>query len=166
MFLHMSYDLFLSRDYFVFACAHFVIGENFFEPLHGHNYKIKVNVFGEQGTDNMVLDFHDIKEVVKPIVDELDHHVLLPASNKHIKIIEKGEQIIFKVPRLNKEYEFPKEDVIILPIENTTVEEMSHYFIKMLQGNNAIYRKNIDKITITVTEYEGQGVTCELIPSD
>ncbi|MCE7748608.1 MAG: 6-carboxytetrahydropterin synthase QueD [Candidatus Heimdallarchaeota archaeon] len=160
----MTYNLFLNRDYLTFSCAHFVIGENFYEPLHGHNYKILINVYGTQGKDNMVIDFHDIKKILKPFVDSLDHYVLVPSNNKFLEITEKDEQVIIKIPHLDKEYELPKSDVVLLPIENTTVEEMSHYFVKLLAQSEEIKRENISQVTVTVYEYEGQGVTTELFP--
>ncbi len=160
----MSYNLFLNRDYLTFSCAHFVIGENFYEPLHGHNYKILINVYGTQGKDNMVINFHDIKKILKPFVDSLDHYVLVPSKNKYLEISEKKEQIIIRIPHLRKEYELPKSDTVLLPIENTTVEEMSHYFVKLLAKNDEIRRENISQVTVTVYEYEGQGVTTELFP--
>ncbi|MBA7539479.1 hypothetical protein ES705_31758 [subsurface metagenome] len=160
----MSYELFLSRDYLVFSSAHFVIGENFFEPLHGHNYKLQINVYGQQGQDNMVINFLSIKKILAPLIDLLDHRVLIATENKHIEILEKGEQVIINIPRLNKEYEFPRTDVALLPIENTTVEEMSHYFVNELIKNEELKQENIERITVTVNEYEGQGVTVELLP--
>lgn len=160
----MTYDLFLDRDYLTFSCAHFVVGEKFEEPLHGHNYRILVNVYGTQGKDNMVINFHTIKRIMKPIVDTLDHYVLLPSKNKLLTIIEEGNQVIVKIPHSEKEYEFPKSDVVMLPIENTTVEELSHYFVKMLAKNEEIKQENISQVTVTVYEYEGQGVTTELFP--
>ncbi len=160
----MTYNLFLNRDYLTFSCAHFVIGENFYEPLHGHNYKILINVYGTQGKDNMVINFHDIKKILKPFVDSLDHYVLVPSKNKFLEITEKDEQVIIKIPHLDKEYELPKSDVVLLPIENTTVEEMSHYFVQLLAQSDEIKRENISQVTVTVYEYEGQGVTTELFP--
>ncbi len=161
----MIYDLFLSKDYFLFSCAHFVIGEKFFEPLHGHNYKLQVNIFGIQGKDNMVIDFHVIKKVVKPIIDRIDHHMIVPIHNPFIFITENpDEQLIITIPRLNLEYELPKSDVLLLPIENTTVEELSHYFINLLTDCDEFKRENIERVTVSVLEYEGQGVTFELFP--
>jgi len=163
-FITMSYDLFVSRDYLVFSCAHFVVGEKIIEPLHGHNYKLQINVFGEQGKNNMIIDFHIIKNVLQPIVDELDHHVLIPTENRFLEIIENENSIIVRVPHFNKEYEFPREDVKLLPIENVTVEEISHYFVKMLTWHKALKKENIDRVTVTVFDYKGQGVTYELFP--
>ena len=160
----MSYDLFVSRDYLMFSCAHFVVGEKIIDPLHGHNYILQINVFGEQGKNNMVIDFHIIKRVLTPIIEQLDHHVLIPSENPFLEIQETDGQVIVKVTNFHKEYEFPKTDVVLLPIENTTVEEMSHYFVKMLTWNKEFKRDNIERVTVTVYEYERQGVTYELFP--
>ena len=160
----MSYDLFLSRDYMIFSSAHFVVGEKFIEPLHGHNYKILINVYGNQDEENMILNFYDIKKVLKPIVDSLDHKVLIPEDCNLLEIIKSGKQVIVKVPAYDKEYEFPKSDVILLPIKNTTVEEISRYLADKLMWNKEIKKENINQVTVTVFEYEGQGVTFELFP--
>ncbi|MEL6591220.1 MAG: 6-carboxytetrahydropterin synthase QueD [Bacteroidota bacterium] len=42
--------------------------------LHGHSFRLEVNVLGEiDPSTGMVMDFGDIKAVVKPYVDYLDH---------------------------------------------------------------------------------------------
>ena len=51
---------------------------------------------------------------------------------------------------------FPKSDVLILPIKNTTVEE----FARLLSGKlKPLFKqhKNIDAIEVGVFEYKGQG---------
>lgn len=148
----------------IFSSAHFVVGEKFIESLHGHNYKILINIYGDQDEENMILNFYDIKKVLKPIVDSLDHKILIPEDSNLLEITESGEQIVIKIPNYDKEYEFPKSDVMLLPIKNTTVEEISHYLAEKLMWNNEIKKENIDQVTVTVFEYEGQGVTYELFP--
>ncbi len=148
----------------IFSSAHFVVGEKFIESLHGHNYKILINIYGDQDEENMILNFFDIKKVLKPIVDSLDHKILIPEDSDHLEITVSGEQVIIKVPNYDKEYEFPNSDVIMLPIKNTTVEEISRYLADKLMWNKEIKKKNIDQVTVTVFEYEGQGVTFELFP--
>jgi 6-pyruvoyltetrahydropterin/6-carboxytetrahydropterin synthase len=45
--------------------------------LHGHTFKVQVYV-NDQLDDKMgwVIDFYDIKDVVSPIIDQLDHRYL------------------------------------------------------------------------------------------
>lgn len=42
--------------------------------LHGHNYRVRIECQSDSLDDkDMVIDFDDIKFVVKPIIDRLDH---------------------------------------------------------------------------------------------
>lgn len=65
---------------FTFDAAHFLpnVPEGHkCKNLHGHTYKLTVFV-----EDNLkeglgwVIDFSDLKKVIKPIIDQLDHHFL------------------------------------------------------------------------------------------
>ncbi len=45
--------------------------------LHGHSYRVQVHVSGElDGKFGWVMDFADIKKIVRPIIKELDHYYL------------------------------------------------------------------------------------------
>ncbi len=47
------------------------------ERLHGHTYKLEVTVEGEVKDDGMVMDFVQLKDVVKrDVIDKLDHQNL------------------------------------------------------------------------------------------
>lgn len=41
--------------------------------IHGHSYKMIVEVTGTTDANGMVLDYYDLANVVSPIVQELDH---------------------------------------------------------------------------------------------
>ena len=45
--------------------------------LHGHSYKMYVELEGDLDENGMVLDFYDLKQVVAPIVEKLDHAFLV-----------------------------------------------------------------------------------------
>ena len=45
--------------------------------IHGHSYRLDVHVEGPvDEASGMVMDFHEIQKVVKPIIEELDHRLL------------------------------------------------------------------------------------------
>ena len=45
--------------------------------LHGHSFRIEVHVKGSTGSDTgWVMDYGDIKTVVAPIIERLDHYYL------------------------------------------------------------------------------------------
>jgi 6-pyruvoyltetrahydropterin/6-carboxytetrahydropterin synthase len=47
------------------------------ENPHGHNYKVRVTLRGaELGKAGLLVDFKDLKEVMKQVIDYLDHQML------------------------------------------------------------------------------------------
>jgi 6-pyruvoyltetrahydropterin/6-carboxytetrahydropterin synthase len=44
--------------------------------LHGHTFRVRVEVDGPIGADGLVIDFADIGVVVDPIIEQLDHRYL------------------------------------------------------------------------------------------
>ncbi len=44
--------------------------------LHGHSYKVTVVIRGNLKADGLVMDFGEIKDIAKPVVEELDHQFL------------------------------------------------------------------------------------------
>jgi 6-pyruvoyltetrahydropterin/6-carboxytetrahydropterin synthase len=41
--------------------------------VHGHSYTMWVELEGEPDASGMVLDFHDLKTAIEPLVNQLDH---------------------------------------------------------------------------------------------
>ncbi|MBD3330316.1 6-carboxytetrahydropterin synthase QueD [Candidatus Peregrinibacteria bacterium] len=77
---------------FEFASSHFL--ENYkgkCEHMHGHNYKLHITVKGEIANDGLVMDFADIKKIVKnKVIEKLDHKhlndILKNPTAEHISI--------------------------------------------------------------------------------
>jgi 6-pyruvoyltetrahydropterin/6-carboxytetrahydropterin synthase len=44
--------------------------------LHGHTFKVRVEVAGRVDDRGWVMDFADIKAAVQPLIDQLDHQYL------------------------------------------------------------------------------------------
>jgi 6-pyruvoyltetrahydropterin/6-carboxytetrahydropterin synthase len=45
--------------------------------LHGHSFRVRVSVEGVVGVETgWVTDFADVSAVVRPMIDQLDHHYL------------------------------------------------------------------------------------------
>jgi 6-pyruvoyltetrahydropterin/6-carboxytetrahydropterin synthase len=44
--------------------------------VHGHSYKLIVEVEGEPTADGMIIDLQDISKAVKPVLADLDHAFL------------------------------------------------------------------------------------------
>jgi 6-pyruvoyltetrahydropterin/6-carboxytetrahydropterin synthase len=61
-----------------FAAAHRLIGyEGRCEDLHGHNFVVEAFFSGEKlGDDGLLIDFKILKDLLKDVLDELDHKYL------------------------------------------------------------------------------------------
>ena len=47
------------------------------ENPHGHNYKVRVTLRGDElDKAGLLLDFKDVKEVMRQVIDRLDHQML------------------------------------------------------------------------------------------
>ena len=76
---------------FKFEMAHALYGyDGLCANIHGHSYKLWVTVRGEVKNkngytkDGMLMDFTDLKSIVKPeIVDKYDHSLVLNANSPH-----------------------------------------------------------------------------------
>jgi 6-pyruvoyltetrahydropterin/6-carboxytetrahydropterin synthase len=90
------------------------------EPLHGHNYRTAVSVEGDLGADAYVYNFVPLKRILRAVCDGLDHRMLLPTGNPLLEIA--ADETAYTVRYQHKTYVFPREDVVQLPIPNTTSE--------------------------------------------
>ncbi|MBN2652480.1 MAG: 6-carboxytetrahydropterin synthase QueD [Spirochaetales bacterium] len=63
---------------FTFDSAHSLVDyDGACQYLHGHTYKLEVTVRGERDSSGMVIDFTDLKAVVKEnVLDLMDHKFL------------------------------------------------------------------------------------------
>jgi 6-pyruvoyltetrahydropterin/6-carboxytetrahydropterin synthase len=50
--------------------------------VHGHSYEAHVILSGEPDASGMVMDYFDLKTIVQPLIDELDHCFLLDDADE------------------------------------------------------------------------------------
>ena len=67
--------------------------------VHGHSYRLQVEVEGEPDEEGMIIDFHDISGAVKPFIAELDHAFLVEESDAEmIAFLQAGEMKHYLIP--------------------------------------------------------------------
>ena len=115
----------VEGGYLRFSSAHFITFGGKCERLHGHNYGVLVELEGTLGEDKLVFDFTILKQITREICRRLNHHFLLPMYNPHLEVSEQDEWYEIRFGR--KRYVFPREDVIALPIDNSTAERLAEY---------------------------------------
>ena len=62
----------IQKEYFKFSAAHFLIfPDGTAERLHGHNYRVFVEIDASLSRHGLVIDFKRVKPLVRELVDEL-----------------------------------------------------------------------------------------------
>jgi 6-pyruvoyltetrahydropterin/6-carboxytetrahydropterin synthase len=158
------YKVRVTKDHLVFCSGHFISYEgDKCERLHGHNYRTAVEVEGDLDANQYVFDFISLKLRIKAITDELDHRMLLPLRNSHISVQESPASV--QVRYRDREWRFPRDDCVLLPIENTTAELLARYIGQRLRADlSRHYKFEPDVLRVEVEESLGQSATYEWRP--
>src|SRR5436853_7096802 len=83
----MTYCVRLEKEQHVSSAAHVItFNGDVCERLHGHNYRVAVEVDGPLDQNQYVIDFIALRDELKAITDELDHRVLLPTGHPLIRV--------------------------------------------------------------------------------
>lgn len=157
-----SYWVRIEKDYLVFSAGHFITyNGNACERLHGHNYRVAAEVFGPLDENQYVVDFIALRDTLREIVAELDHHMLLPTTHPLIRV-EPGDTSV-EVTFEDRRWVFPRSDCILLPVPNTTTELLARYIGRLLlDGLQARCGMRPRRLRVEVDECEGQAAVCEL----
>jgi 6-pyruvoyltetrahydropterin/6-carboxytetrahydropterin synthase len=152
----------VDKQYFNFASAHFLLfPDGTREELHGHNYQVSVEIYGPLEEGDVVLNFIPFKPLVKRCCDELDHHLILPRDSTWLRIIEHEREV--EVWHLEDRFIFPKRDVRILPILNTSSERLAEYLATEIRARvKSDMGYTIHTIKVSVQESPGQAAVCEM----
>ena len=156
------YKVRVTKDHLVFCSGHFISYEgDKCERLHGHNYRTAVEVEGPLDANRYVFDFIELKRRTKSITDELDHRMMLATRNPFITV-EEGPRSI-RVRYREREWVFPREDCVLLPVENTTAELLARYLAqRLLDDLQRLHGYRPEVLRVEVEENIGQSATCEL----
>ena len=157
------YHVRLTKDYLVFSAGHFITFDgDICERLHGHNYRVAAEVFGPLDANHYVVDFIALRDTLKKIVDELDHHMLLPTQHPLIRVTADDKEVL--VTFRERRWIFPLGDCILLPIPNTTTELLAEQIGRRLL-DHLQFRTGArpSRVRIEVDECYGQLAVCELV---
>jgi 6-pyruvoyltetrahydropterin/6-carboxytetrahydropterin synthase len=126
------YKVRVSKDYLVFCSGHFItyLGDQC-ERIHGHNYRVAVEVEDDLDENHYVFDFIALKDLTLAITDELDHRMLLPTQSRLIHLEEEGPN--WRVRYQDRYWSFPRNECALLPIANTTAELLANYIAGRLR---------------------------------
>ncbi|OGT59093.1 MAG: hypothetical protein A3F14_02710 [Gammaproteobacteria bacterium RIFCSPHIGHO2_12_FULL_43_28] len=148
-------NLEIHKEELAFSAGHFTIfSATEREQLHGHNYYVSADFLLSIGPNGLAFDYRHYKKKLITLCDKLDRHFLLPSKSPYMPITEEGD---YWVAHYNhKKLFFLKEDVILLPLTNITIEELAHWFLQNMLVNEEEMRAHaIYNLAIKV--YNGPG---------
>lgn len=155
----MSYRVRVTKDHLVFSAAHFItFNGNVCERLHGHNWRVAVELAGPLDENRYVFDFIALRDATQQIVNELDHHMLLPLSHPTIRVREDPTEV--EVTFETRRWVFPREDCVILPVQNTTAEELAGWIASQLTDRLKLAASTMTELQVEVEENFGQWAVC------
>ena len=138
-----------------FAAAHFSILEGGSERIHGHNYHVAVRARGRVGPGGTVVDFARLKDALNAECEALDHRMLVAAECPDLELRDDPDGGL-EVREGDRRFVFPRDEVCLLPVRNTTCECLAGYFADRLRSRLGSLPVRLE---VTVEESPGQGVT-------
>lgn len=52
--------------------------------IHGHSYKMIVELEGELDKNQMVIDYYDVEKIINPVIEKLDHSFMVTKDDKTV----------------------------------------------------------------------------------
>lgn len=102
--------------------------------IHGHTYKVRIEITGELNEQSMVLDYYDVERIVRPLIQRLDHSFLCDENDKTMLGFLKEEGFKYNVMK-----------------KHTTAENILELFFGELEPKFQLY-KNVEKLKIRIYE--------------
>jgi 6-pyruvoyltetrahydropterin/6-carboxytetrahydropterin synthase len=146
----------IDKDYLKFSAAHFtVFSEVARERLHGHNFKVKASFVAEVGDNGLCVDYSELKKKVLELCDALDEYTLIAKDSPYLHVEEQGQY--YHIHFADEVMLLLKRDTLLLPIRNTTVEDLSFYLLQLIISDEAFQTLcPIQQIDIWVSSGPGQ----------
>jgi len=103
------------------------------ENLHGHTFTLEVEVEGEPDAYGMVMDFTLLKKIVREVLEEWDHSIIIPEKDYEKTRFEGGFNV--KVKKLS--YPYATTEYIALSIAKEISDKLGRkVWVKVYEGSN------------------------------
>ena len=143
-----------------FNAAHFITFDNSCENLHGHNFHVRIQAWGDNNDDAFVIDFVQLNRLAAGICTQLHDRILLPGKSAEVTLQEREGQV--EVSSHGKHFSLPRENCRILPLANTTAEMLAWYIMEtllpLLDERSALAQ--VENLEVAVEEADQQWGIC------
>jgi len=157
----VSHRIRIARAEHKFSVAHMtVFADGTKERLHGHNYTVAVELEVERIELQAMIPFASIKAAVGELCAAFKERVLIAAKNPFLAILADHPEL--ELTLCGERYVFPRGDVLLLPLDNISVEALAAHLAAELRTRLALDPRNVRTLAVTVEESPGQGSTTTL----
>lgn len=134
----------IEKTYLHFSAAHFTIfSATNRERLHGHNWRIAVEITGEIDDNGLLFDYAIYKKILKDLCYQYDEYTLIAERSPHLVISSDEDYYYIEHNKITQP--LLKTDTILLPVKNVTIESLSHYFLGLMVADTA----RLEELNIT-----------------
>jgi len=146
----------IDKESHKFSAAHFTIfSATERERLHGHNFSVSARLVAPVDENGLTRDYAVYKQHIKKVCDALDEYTIIPAQSPYLSLDEEGDY--FRVHHHEDVLLLLKKDTLLLPLRNTTVEDLSHYLLeKLLEDRALLEQQDIRELEVMVSSGPGQ----------
>jgi len=113
--------------------------------LHGHTYKCEIELTGCIKSNGMVMDFYELDQIVKPIIEELDHSTMVWMEDEFLRVAMNSD-LVFGGKRKMKVY--------FTNFESTAENIAKHLFERIRQQCSYISKVSVWETPKNVAVYE------------
>jgi len=149
----------LHAEQFSFSIGHFtVFSATKRERMHGHHYQVKATMTAAINEAGMTFDYAIYKAKLLEICQRLNCYFILPMHCPYLEISEQGDK--YHIQFGEETLQFPKNDVLLLPIKNTVIEEFAEWFLQqLLEDKDLLDQYGVEKIVMHVSNSPEQHAT-------
>ena len=142
--------LYFNQGKLKFSIAHFTIfSETERESLHGHNYSLEVAVTTEIGEPGITFDYRLFEEKLIMLCRQLNWFCLIPKNSPYLIIDEDNPH--YKITFNQQSMWLLKSDVVLLPLENITIESLSEWFVEQIKNDHLfVAQYKVKKLIVKV----------------
>jgi 6-pyruvoyltetrahydropterin/6-carboxytetrahydropterin synthase len=156
----MRHRIVIAREQYKFSCAHMtVFPDGTKERLHGHNYTIAVAIDLASVAFGDMVAFAPIKSALADLCAAWKEHVLVAKLNPHMRITSDDAQSI-DFTLCGDRYVLPRTDVLLLDVDNISVESLSRYIAEHLRATLLpVLKSHATALEVRIEESPGQGAS-------
>lgn len=151
----------IANDQLVFSAGHFItLADGVCESVHGHDYRVAVELWGELGPHQYLVDYLALEKMAQALLAEWDHKMLLPTEHPEIRVLPGPAEVEVTFGR--RRWLFPADDCRLLAVGNTTTERLAEQLaLRLLRELDSQTGYRPHRLRVEISEGAGRSAGFE-----